>query len=68
MSTQKQVDRMKRSVLFQLSRFPDGIGWYFVLAGYTSLGREIRNRAIEQLIAEKKVERIGQILHIAVTP
>lgn len=65
MSTAKQVERMKRSVLFQLSRFPDGIGWYFVLAGYTALGRQIRNHAIDELIREKKVERVGHVLRLA---
>lgn len=71
MSTAKQVERMKRSVLFQLSRFPDGVGWFFVLAGYTALGRQIRNAAIEELIRERKVERCGHILRLAqekVTP
>lgn len=64
MSTQKMIDRQKRSVLFFLSRFPTGAAWFQVMGGYSDYGRQVRNAAIEELVREKKIQRVGYILKI----
>ncbi|HET8923633.1 MAG TPA: hypothetical protein VFN26_11635 [Candidatus Acidoferrum sp.] len=68
MSTDKQVERMKRSVLFFLRKFgTNGAAQFQVLGGYTALGREIRLAAIAELLAEGKIEkRFGHVLRIKV--
>ena len=68
MATDKQVERQKRSVLHFLKRFSNGAAHYQVFGGYTSLGRAIRQAAVDELRRENRIEQIGYILRIKVQP